>query len=96
MTLSELEAVFANTEKFATPHRTPNFERIRAQIDGEPEVTGSMVFLEEYNTGYPGPLERWNLQVPGKDGKPVRFMADLLPGSLTTREPVGYTLKETQ
>lgn len=84
LTLSILKEIFTKTEEKATPHRTPDFKWIEEQVEGDPEIRGDMVFLEGYNTGYDGDLERWMFTTEDKKGEPVRFMADLLPGIVTS------------
>ena len=84
MRLIDVEELYAHTVKYATPHRHPNFDSLKKAIDADAEITGSMVFLEEYNTGYDGILERWILTAPTKNGGKIQFQMDVLPGSIRT------------
>jgi hypothetical protein len=85
LTLLGLETAFKETlMKGATPHRTPDFEAIRARVAPDAVVTGRFWFIEEHNTGYGGLLERWQFVVERTNGKHLSFWADLLPGLITT------------
>jgi hypothetical protein len=85
LTLNALESIFEDTLRVATPHREPDFDKIRKVVDGDVLVRGQMVFIEEHNTGYDGVLERWMFNAPRSDGTgKVSFMADLLPGQVKT------------
>ena len=88
MNLLMLEMAFLETAAKATPHREPDFEKLRKLPGGSSaNVTGQMVFIEEHNTGYDGVLERWMMRMPsGKDGGGyVTFQIDLLPGLISTK-----------
>jgi hypothetical protein len=83
MNISELEQAFLATEKVATPHRLPDFKEIRKNmLDTKEQLSASLVFLEEHNTGYRGNLERWFVSFTSKTG-PIMFQIDLLPGLIT-------------
>ena len=43
------------------------------------------MFIEKHNTGYDGVLHRWLFSVDGKDGQPVKFMANPFPNDITVR-----------
>lgn len=79
LTLKSLQIIFEMTEKKATPHRTPDFEKLNQRCDKDAQVKGNIVFWEENNTGYDGLLERWSFSVTDRDGRLITFMADLLP-----------------
>jgi hypothetical protein len=81
--LSDIQLLSIRCQQKATPHRVPDFKKLKSLVDGDPEITGSMVFLEEHNTGYDGVLYRYILQVA--DTK-IQFQVDLLPGDLTNEE----------
>lgn len=85
LTVDLLAKAFAYCEARATPHRLPDFEYIRgiAKDGGNTEVLGTLVMVEEHNTGYPGDLERWLFKVETKDGEKVQFWADMIPGQIT-------------
>ena len=75
LTVGDLKQLQKETMQCATPHRTVNWKALREPNDTE--VEGFLVFLEEYNTGYPGALERYAFTANGK-----RFYMDVLPGKL--------------
>jgi hypothetical protein len=82
--LSDVRLASRVCEAAATPHRVPDFDAIATRVEGDPEVRGTLVFLEMHNTGWSGVLERWLLTVEGAAG-PIEFVADLLPGAFSTR-----------
>lgn len=88
LTLNSLEEYFAECCKHSTPHREPDFAYLKeaAVNGGDTPVRGSIVFLEEHNTGYDGLLERWWFTVPDKEGTKITFMADLMPGFVSNRK----------
>lgn len=87
LTLSGLRRAVLLTEDKATPHRIPDFNYIDRLVSGDPVVRGFIIFYEEYNTGYDGYLLRWMFTIDDTDtGKPIRFMADLLPGLISISE----------
>ena len=86
--LSHVRAAFAECEARATPHRLPDFDAIATRVEGDPEVRGTLVFLEMHNTGWSGVLERWLLTIEGAAG-PIEFVADLLPDAFSTRRRDG-------
>jgi len=85
LTVDLLAKAFAYCEANATPHRLPDFRYIRdvAKEGGNTEVFGSLIMIEEHNTGYSGDLERWYFSVETKDGEKLRFWADMIPGQIT-------------
>lgn len=86
LTLNSLAIAFAECEAVATPHREPDFAWLNANAENgfASEVKGTMVFIEENNTGYNGWLHRWIFSVIGKDGKRIEFQCDLLPDQIKT------------
>jgi hypothetical protein len=89
LTLLGLETAFKETlMKGATPHRAPDFDRLRRVVELTAPVMGRMWFIEEHNTGYDGVLFRWQFSMPRKDGSDERVSvwADLLPGLIHTDE----------
>ena len=74
-----------DTHRLATPHRCPDWDSIWSDVDGDPEVAALPVFIEKHNTGYDGVLHRWLFSVDGKDGQPVKFMANPFPNDITVR-----------
>lgn len=81
ITIKDVEDCFEETLRVkATPHRTPDFEKLRAEYGGDTPVKGRMWFIEEHNTGYGGLLERWEFVVDEPDLPRASFWADLLPG----------------
>lgn len=90
LTFEKVESVFKlGKKKRATPHREPDFKKIRklGVKDDEP-VRGTLWFIEEHGVGPPSIpfLERWEFITQTPEGKQVRFWADLLPGYIRTEE----------
>lgn len=85
LTLQTLEQAFKATKRAkATPHRTPDFKKLRKLVEPDALVSGRMVFIEEHNTGYGGVLYRWQFFMTDKDGNRVSVWADLLPDIVTS------------
>ena len=84
VTLSQIEQLSKECEAAATPHRVPNFERIKDSIapDSDPEVHGYLSFIEECNTRCEGALFRWILAVKAMNGSLIKFQVDLFPGAI--------------
>jgi hypothetical protein len=87
ITVNDVEACFKETLRMkATPHREPDFKKIRATVGADCEVKAMMWFIEANNTGYDGLLERWEFRAE-KDGKRISFWADLLPRLIVSAPP---------
>jgi len=82
MTLNELETAYKQCSKIATPHRELNFDYLRKIAKDDAIIKGTLVFIEEHNTGYAGHLERWIMVIPTKDEKTISVQIDLLPGQI--------------
>jgi hypothetical protein len=82
LTLRGLERVYKDTLKSgATPHRTPDFPRLKKVVDPDVPIKGKLWFIEHHNTGVIGPLHRWSFTMEKADGsgETVTTWADLLP-----------------